>query len=163
MDEKDFDILECIEKDARANFKEIADMVGIDEQEVKRRIKRLEDEDVILKYTTVIDWSKVKEDNIFAVVRIKVIPESKKGFGKLAREISKYSNVQDVFVVSGEYDLMVFIKGKTLSEVSDFVTEVLAPKKEVMGTYTHFVLRTYKKDGVVIEGKEGIERLPVSP
>lgn len=159
--EQDFKILEILEDDALASPQDIATMLDSSRQEIEKRIKRLEKSGIIKKRKTIVDWKKAGRRRAQALIQVKVVPQAREGFDKTCKDIARDSRVDDVFVATGEYDLLVFVSADTLDEVSDFVTEKLAPKKDVVGTYTHVILSQFKRDGVVLDEDDG-KRLRVS-
>lgn len=157
-------IIELLEKDARLTAKEIAKMLKIAETEVKKKIKKLEDDHVILKYKAIIDPEKLtRGDKVAALIEIKASPERGTGFDKLAERIYNFSEVQGLYLMSGAYDFLAIVEGDTLKDVAFFVAEKLSVLDHVAGTATHFLLRKYKEDGVVLGKKESIKRLKISP
>jgi len=156
-------IFEALEKDARLSPEKISTMAGIPEKEVGRIIKQAEKDKIIRKYKTIIDWSRLGHDNVRALVEIKVVPQRDVGFDAIAERIYRFPQVRSAYLASGNYDLAILVVGQTMQEVALFVSEKLAPLDTVQGTVTHFVLKTYKEDGEIFEGEEGIKRLPVSP
>ena len=162
MDSKDLEILKILENDARAPVKDMAVMLGISEKEVNERIDALKKNKIIRKFNTTIDWKRAGVEKVYAVIQVKVMPQERAGFSKIAREIANDSRVFGVYVASGEYDLMVYVQGNNIDEISDFTTDKLAPKKDVVGTNTHIILKVFKKDGAEFFDNE-VERLKVSP
>ncbi len=162
MDPKDLEILKILENDARAPVKDMAVMLGISEKEVNERIDALKKNKIIRKFNTTIDWKRAGVEKVYAVIQVKVMPQERAGFSKIAREIANDSRVFGVYVASGEYDLMVYVQGNNIDEISDFTTDKLAPKKDVVGTNTHIILKVFKKDGAEFFDNE-VERLKVSP
>ncbi len=156
-------IFEALEKDSRLTPEQISTMTGIPVDEVKEVIKKAEQERTILKYKTVIDWSKLGEEQVWALVEVKVIPQRNVGFDAIAERIYKFPEARSVYLVSGTYDLAVLVAGRTMQEIAVFVSEKLAPLETVQGTVTHFILKKYKEDGEIFEGDEGFKRLPVMP
>ncbi|MBR5479702.1 MAG: Lrp/AsnC family transcriptional regulator [Clostridia bacterium] len=155
-------VLELLDKDCRLAASEIASMLDMTVAEVEEKIRKLEDEKIILGYRPIIDWEKVDKERISALIEIHIAPQQGQGFERVARRISQYDEVESVYLMSGGYDLFVSIRGKTLKEVAMFVAEKLAPLKEVTATATHFVLQKFKKHGVRFEQKdEGQERLTI--
>jgi len=140
-------------------------MLKKDVKTVRQQIKQLEDDGVIVKYGAVINPEKVpsKKETVRAIIELSVTPERETGFDALAERIYKFPQVEAVYLISGGYDLQVIIEGKTLKEVAFFVSEKLAPLSGVRGTKTHFVLKKYKENGVVLSGKEKSSRLDVAP
>jgi DNA-binding Lrp family transcriptional regulator len=156
-------ILEALEKDARLAPEQISTMTGISVAEVKKAIKKAEEDRVILKYKTVIDWAKSGEEQVWALVEVKVVPQRNVGFDAIAERVYRFPQARSVYLASGTYDLAVLVAGKTMQEVAVFVSEKLATLEAVQGTVTHFILKKYKEDGEILEGGEGVKRLPVTP
>ncbi|MGE5329522.1 MAG: Lrp/AsnC family transcriptional regulator [Deltaproteobacteria bacterium] len=147
------EILEILEKDPRISAEKIAAMLGRNIEEVKAEIKRLEDENIIAGYTTVINWDKTEKETVNALIEVKVTPTRGLGFDKVAARIYNFPEVKALYLMSGSYDFTVLIEGKTMKEVALFVAEKLAPLESVMSTATHFVLKKYKDDGVILHEK----------
>jgi len=156
-------ILEALEKDARLTPEQISTMTGTPVAEVKKVIKKAEDDHIILKYKTVIDWAKLGEDQVAALVEVKVVPQRNVGFDAIAERIYRFKEARSVYLASGAYDIAVLVAGNTMQEIAVFVSEKLAPLDAVQGTVTHFILKKYKEDGEMLEGGEGVKRLPVTP
>ena len=155
------DILRILENDARITTKQIATMTGTPSDEVARLIKQAEKDRTILKYKTVINWDKVREEQVWALIEVRVTPQRDVGFDSIAERIYRFPQARTVYLMSGTYDLLVLVMGKTMHEVADFVSQKLAPIEGVQGTVTHFVLKRYKEDGEILEGKEEVKRQPV--
>ena len=155
------EILKILESDARATTKQIATMTGTTSTEVAKLIKQAEKDRTILKYKTVINWDKVGDEQVWALIEVKITPQREFGFDSIAERIYHFPQARTVYLVSGTYDLVVLVTGKTMHEVADFVAQELAPIEGVQGTVTHFVLKRYKEDGEIIEGKEEAKRQPV--
>ena len=154
-------ILRILEGDARTTPKQISTMTGASQSEVVKLIKQAEKDQTILKYKTIINWEKVKEEQVSALIEVKVAPQRDLGFGAVAERIYRFPQARSVYLLSGTYDLLVIVTGKTMHEVADFVSQKLAPIEEVQGTVTHFMLKRYKEDGEILEGKEKVKRQPV--
>lgn len=157
------EILEILESNPRIGPKEIATMVGITEKEAASKIKELEKKGIIRKYKTVIDWEKAGEEYVYAIIELKVALRERTGYDSIAERIAKFPEVRSVRLISGDHDLSLTVRGKSMKEVAFFVAEKIATLEQVQGTVTHFVLRTYKEDGDVLFEKERSERLAVSP
>ena len=155
------DVLKILEDDARTTTKQIATMTGTPTAEVAKLIKQAEKDRIILKYKTVINWDKVKDEQVWALIEVKVTPQKDVGFDSMAEHVYRFPQTRTVYLVSGTYDLLVLAVDKTEHEVADFVSQKLAHIEGVQGTVTHFVLKRYKEDGEIIEGKEEIKRVPV--
>jgi DNA-binding Lrp family transcriptional regulator len=155
------EVLRILESDARTTAKQIATMTNIPQDEVAKLIKQAEKDRTILKYKTIINWEKVGDEQVSALIEVKVTPQRDVGFGAIAERIYRFPQARSVYLLSGTYDLLVLVTGKTMHEVADFVSQKLAPIEEVQGTVTHFMLKRFKEDGEILEGKEGTKRQPV--
>ena len=130
----------------------------MDKAEVEREIRELEDAGLIRGYKTVIDWEKLDNAYVSALIELKVVPQDKFGFEKIAETVMRYSEVESVYLMSGAYDLCVVVKGKTFQEVAMFVAKELATMDSVTSTATHFVLRRYKELDVELVGIDKDDR-----
>ena len=157
------EILEIIESNPRITPKEIAAMTGIPEAAAASKIKDMEKKGIIRKYKTVIDWEKAGEEYVYAIIELKVALRSRTGYDSIAERIARFPEVRSVRLISGDHDLSLTVRGKSMKDVAFFVAEKIATLEQVQGTVTHFVLRTYKEDGDVLFEKERSERLVVSP
>jgi len=159
------DILELLQNDARLTAEEIATMLKRKVADIKKQIKKMEEDGIILKYSAVVNQEKIpsRKETVQAVIEINVLPEREKGFDSLAERIYKFPQVKSVYLMSGGYDLQVIVEGSHLKEVAFFVSEKLAPLEGVRGTKTHFVLKKYKENGNVLIGKEKSTRLEMAP
>ena len=142
-------LLKIMEEDATLSAKEIAAMLSKEEGDVKKMIAELEADGVILGKRTVIDGDKTDREYVTALIEVKVMPQRDDGFDKIADKISKYSEVKGLFLMSGGFDFTVMLEGKTMKEVAYFVARKLATIESVTATATHFVLKTYKNEGVI--------------
>lgn len=155
------DILKILEEDARTTVKQLATMTGSSEEEVKTLIKKAEEQQVILKYKTLVNWDRLGDEHVWALIEVKITPQRDVGFDSIAERIYRFPQARSVYLVSGAFDLAVLVFGKSMHEIADFVTQKVAPVEGVQGTTTHFLLRRYKEDGEIIEGGEGSKRQPV--
>jgi len=155
------EILKILEKDARTTSQQIASMTGSSSDEVTKLIKKAESDRTILKYKTVINWEKVRDEQVWALIEVKITPQRDVGFNSIAERIYRFPEARSVYLVSGTYDLAVLVMGKTMHQIADFVAQKLAPIEGVQGTVTHFLLRRYKEDGEILEGGEEARRQPV--
>jgi len=155
------DILKMLENDARLTPKQIATMTNTHTAEVARLIKQAEKDRIILKYKTVINWDRVEDEQVWALIEVKATPQKEVGFDVIAERIYRFPQARSVYLASGEYDLAILVMGKTEHEIADFVAKNLTHIEGVQGTATHFVLKRYKEDGEILEGKEEVERQPV--
>ena len=142
-------VLALAENDARLSADKMAVMLDADADEIKNIIRELEADGVILGYKALVDWDKTDREYVTALIELKVTPQRDRGFERVAERIYNFPEVQNMYLMSGAYDLCVMIEGKTMKEVALFVAEKLAPIDGVISTSTHFVLRKYKDKGVV--------------
>ena len=147
-------ILQLLEDDATLTPKQLAVMLKKEEGDIKKIISDYEKDGVILGYKTIIDWDKTDKEYVTALIEVKLTPQKDLGFDKVAEKIYCYPEVQSLYLMSGGYDLAVFIEGKTMREVAYFVAQKLAPIDSVISTATHFVLRKYKDKGAIYGGIE---------
>lgn len=141
-------ILQLLEQDARITPARIAKMLGMTEQQVNDSIHKYEKDNVILGYKAIVDWSKIKRDNVTALIEVRVRPQTGAGFDELAQRIYRHKQVVDMYLMSGSFDFTIIVNGRSLQEVSRFVAENLAPMENVVSTSTHFVLKAYKNAGI---------------
>lgn len=147
------ELLEILEKNSRFTAEEIALMLNKSADEIRRAIKKLEDDSIIAGYNTLINWDKTDKESVSALIEVKVTPQRGEGFDKVAERIYRYPEVKACYLMSGGFDLTVIIEGRTMKEVAMFVAEKLALVESVVGTATHFVLKKYKDKGVIFEKK----------
>ncbi len=148
-DNINLELLEMIEKDARLTNDQIAVMLDKEKGDISKIIEEYTENGIILGYKALIDWDKTSREYVNAVIELKVTPQPDRGFDKVAERIYNYPEVQSLYLMSGSYDLLVILEGKTMREVALFVAQKLAPISGVLSTATHFVLRKYKDKGVV--------------
>ena len=163
MDELRKEILRNLETNSRINIAELAVLLDVEKAAVANEVARMEREKIICGYHTLIDWEKAGEELVNALIEVRVTPQRDRGFDKTAERICNYPEVSAVYLISGNYDLLVTIEGKTLGSVSKFVSEKLASIDEVVNTETYFILKKYKDHGSVMFQKERSERIPVMP
>lgn len=156
-------LLKLLRENASLTPAQLAQMLNDRPENIAARIKDFESENVILGYRTILNEEKLGRDIVRAVIEVKITPEREGGFNRLAERIAKYSEVTSCYLMSGGYDLLVFIEGATLREVATFVSEKLATIQGVLSTATHFMLKPYKIDGVLMTADKSEERLAVSP
>jgi DNA-binding Lrp family transcriptional regulator len=157
------EVLELLEKDARLSPKEISEQTGLDEKTITDFIKEMELRGIIKRYKTVVDWEKFGEEAVYAIIEVQVGLERNKGYEAIAERIAKFPEVVTCMLVSGDHDLHLVIKGKTMKDVAFFVAEKIAPLDQVQHTATHFMLRAYKTEGEIMFEKEEDTRLVVHP
>ncbi len=155
-------ILTFLEKNSKIDLKELAVMLGTSEVVVANEISQMEQEHIICGYHTLINWEKTTLEKVTALIEVRVTPQRNQGFERIAERIYNYPEVQSVYLISGGYDLMVILEGKTLREVSAFVSNKLSTLETVISTATHFILKKYKDHGTILQGQEEDERIPVT-
>ncbi len=156
-------LLKLIRENAAWQPAELAAMLNLSEGEVIALIKKHEAEGVILGYRAILNEEKLGLEVVRAVIEVKITPERGGGFDRLAERIAKYSEVQSCYLMSGGYDLLVVVQGKNLRDVATFVSEKLATVQGVISTATHFMLKPYKEQGVLMKVDVNEERLAVAP
>ena len=156
-------ILSIIEKNSRVDMRELAIILGTDEIDIANELKAMEEEGIICGYHTLIDWEKTNIEKVSALIEVRVTPQRGQGFDSIAERIYKYPEVNSVYLISGGYDLLVSLEGKSLKEGSSFVTNKLSTLDSVLSTATHFILKKYKDHGTIMTKKYEDERMKVTP
>ncbi len=156
-------LLQALSADASTTPSQLAALSGLSETQVRERLCALEKEGVLLGYRAVLNPEKLGSENVRAMIEVRITPERGGGFDKLAERIAKHAEVRACHLMSGGYDLLVEVEGRNLREVASFVSEKLSTLQGVLSTATHFVLRAYKEQGLLMK-REGVEdRLAVTP
>ena len=163
MNENRRQILRYLETNSRIDLKELAVLLGTDEVTIMNEVAAMEQEKIICGYHTLIDWDKAGVELVNALIEVRVTPQRNDGFDKVAERIYNYPEVTAVYLISGAYDLLVSMEGRTLQEVSRFVSEKLSSIEPVISTATHFILKKYKDHGTVMVRKMKEERMLVTP
>jgi len=156
-------LLKLLRENASLKPSQLAAMLNSTEPEVQAKILQFEQDHVILGYRTIVNEEKLGIETVRAVIEVKITPEREGGFNRLAERIAKYSEVSSCYLMSGGYDLLVFVEGDTLREVASFVSEKLATIQGVISTATHFMLKPYKEQGVLMSRERNEERLAITP
>src|ERR1043166_680043 len=156
-------LLKLLRDNAALTSDQLSKMLNLPETEVASRIRAYENDKVILGYRTVLNEEKLGVDLVRAVIEVKITPERGGGFDRLAERIAKYAEVHSCYLMSGGYDLLVIVEGNNLREVATFVSEKLATIQGVVSTATHFMLKAYKEQGVLMTRELNEERLAVTP
>ena len=156
-------ILKLLQGNAALRPAQLAKMLNLPETEIAAKIKAYEEGEVILGYRAVLNEEKIGPDIVRAVIEVKITPERGGGFDRLAERIAKYAEVRSCYLMSGGYDLLVMVEGTSLREVATFVSEKLATVQGVISTATHFMLKVYKEQGLLIHAEVNEERLAISP
>src|SRR5699024_4549707 len=156
------EILRMLENNSRIDLHDLAIMLGTDDSVVLQEIEQMEKEGVICGYPTLINWDKTDTEKVTALIEVSVTPQRGQGFEKLAERICNYPEVKSIYLMSGAFDFVVFLEGKTLKEVSMFVSTKLSTLEAVSGTATHFVLKKYKDHGMILMEKGESNRMKVT-
>jgi DNA-binding Lrp family transcriptional regulator len=157
------ELISLLRNNARTSTRDLAAELNTTEDTVAAEITRLERDEVILGYQTIIDTQKLRAGTVTAVIEVRITPERGGGFDRLATRIAKFSEVQSCYLMSGSYDLLVVVEGKTLQDVSKFISQKLSTIKGVISTATHFRMKSYKENGVDLHRAPKSERLAVTP
>ena len=152
-------ILTFIEKNSKIDLSELAIVLGVDEAAVMNELEAMQEEHIICGYPTLIDWDKAGIEKVTALIEVRVTPQRDMGFDKVAERIYRYPEVNSVFLISGGFDFMVTVEGKTLREVSQFVSDKLSTIDTVLSTKTNFILKKYKDHGTVMAVPAKDERI----
>ncbi len=155
-------ILDVLARDARITSADIAVMVDEEEEIVQEEIHRMEKDGIILGYKAIVNPERAMQDKVVCMIEVSVQPERGHGFDKIAERIYRFPEVQSVYLVSGGYDLLVVIEGKTMRDIADFVIERLSVLPNVRSTASHFLLKKYKELGTILVEHTERERIPVS-
>ena len=155
-------ILSIIERNSRIDITELAVILGVEEIDVANELKALEEQDVICGYHTMIDWEKTSIEKVTALIEVRITPQRGQGYDNIAERIYRYPEVNSVYLISGGYDLMVTLEGKSLKAISSFVSDKLSTLDGVLSTATHFILKKYKDHGTIMHKIEDT-REKVSP
>jgi DNA-binding Lrp family transcriptional regulator len=156
-------LLKLLQENAALRPAQLAGMLNLSEEEITSRIRNYEGDRVILGYRAILDEEKLGMELVRAVIEVKITPERGGGFDRLAERIAKYQEVKSCYLMSGGYDLLVIVEGKNLRDVASFVSEKLATIHGVISTATHFMLKPYKEQGILMRYEQDEERLPVTP
>lgn len=156
-------LLSIIENNSRIDVKELAVIMGAEEIDVINELAALESEGIICGYHTMIDWEKTSIEKVTALIEVRVTPQRGQGFDNIAERIYKYPEVNSVYLISGGYDLLVTLEGKSIKDVSSFVSDKLSTLDSVLSTATHFILKKYKDHGTILAKKYEDTREKVTP
>lgn len=160
---REMEILEILERDARIPAEEIAAMLGAEPSEIRQRIAEMEQDGIILGYKAVVNHERVRSDLFSCLIEVQVTPERGLGFDRIAERIYRFPEVRSLYLLSGNYDLLVVVEGSTMKEIAQFVIDKLATLENVRSTTTHFMLKKYKDMGTILVGEEQVHRIPITP
>jgi len=159
----EIEILKLLESNSKLTPSEISEMLNMERGEVERIVKKFEDDGVILKYKAIVDWEKAGVEEVYAIIDVRVNLTREKGYDDIAKRIAKFPEVHAVRLVSGDYDFQVVVRGRSLKDISFFIAEKISTIPEVRDTVTHFLLRTYKEEGVILFEDDEDRRLAIVP
>jgi DNA-binding Lrp family transcriptional regulator len=157
------ELLKILQANALESHENIARMLNTPVTDVRRRVAEYEKAGVIRGYQAILNEDRLDQDKVTAVIEVKVTPQREGGFNPIAERISRFPEVTSAYLMSGTYDLLLFVQGRTLREVAAFVSERMSPLEGVLSVSTHFMLKTYKRFGVLMHQESSDERLTVSP
>lgn len=163
MKKLEADILKILEEDCRYSPSKIAVMLDTSEAEVSAAIDNMEESGVIVKYTAIVNGEALSDEIVQALIEVRVTPQKVNGFDAIAEEIYRFDEVRSLYLMSGGYDLAVFIEGRSLRDVSRFVAERLSTIDGILSTATHFILKKYKIEGTIADRSDDSMRLSVQP
>ncbi|HEY8342448.1 MAG TPA: Lrp/AsnC family transcriptional regulator [Calditerricola sp.] len=161
--EKTRELLRLLEANCRRSPESLAVLLDVSVEEVNAALRRFEEQGIIVKYSALINWEKVQEDRVTAMIDVKVTPKRDVGFDEVARRISQFPEVTALYLMSGTYDLSVVVEGRSMKEIAAFVSEKLATLDSVISTTTHFIMKKYKHDGVIFDERRDDRRMVVTP
>jgi len=156
-------LLKLLKKNARESDATLAKELNTTAEDIRARIATYEQEGVIRAFQAILNEDRLNTTDVRAVIELRIRPEREGGFDRVANRISKFPQVESMFLMSGAYDLLLFVKGGSLQELANFVSARLAPLDGVLSTATHFMLKTYKDQGVLMESEPHDDRLQVCP
>jgi len=157
------DVLGILRTDARTSVEDIARQTGLDEADVEEVVAELESSGVVQGYRAVVDWDRVEDEPVRAAVELNVTLDRETSYNEVAERVAKFPSVESLHLVSGDYDLLMEVEGESMSEVSSFISEKVAPVPEITQTVTHYVMDTYKEQGIEFGDGGDDDRLSVSP
>ena len=163
MEKIEKDVIAILNSDSRIPVSKMALMLGEQESVVEKTVKSLEERGIIVKYTTILNMDIVEDDVVEALIEVKVAPKRGAGFDAIAEEIAAHDEVENLYLMSGAYDLAVIVKGKSLKSVSRFVSERISTYEDVISTATHFILNKYKIEGAKMKKGNSDCRVSVQP
>lgn len=157
------ELLKILQGNALESPENIARMLDLSAEEVKEKIRAYEEQGIIRGYQAIVNEDQLDLKRVTAVIEVRATPEREGGFNKIAERISRFPEVQSMYLMSGAFDYLLFVEGRTLHDVAMFVSEKLSTIGGVVSTATHFMLKTYKHRGFVMETQDEYQRLKISP
>ena len=156
-------ILALLERNSRMTPEEIAVLLGSSKELIAEEIRKMEEQNIICGYNTLINWEQADTDKVTGLIEVRVSPQRGKGFDHIAERIYNYPEVKSVYLISGGYDLLVILEGKSLREIASFVHSKLSTMESVLSTATHFILKKYKDDGIIFDQQKEDQRQSITP
>lgn len=163
LSEKEVEVLRIYEATPNVAHAQLATMVDLPVNEVEGMLADFRKRGILLKEHGVVNWERTGVPYVAALIEVRVTPQREVGFDAIARRIARFPEVRALYLVSGTYDLAVYVTGKTMQDVAAFIASKVSPMEGVQGTVTHFLLKTYKEDGVMVEEEQPPTRLPITP
>jgi DNA-binding Lrp family transcriptional regulator len=163
LSEKEVEVLRIYETTPAVDRQQLATMVDLSLVEVERMLSDLRKRGILLKERGVVNWERTGVPYVAALIEVRVTPQREVGFDAVAQRIARFPEVRALYLVSGTYDLAVYVTGKTMQDVASFIASKVSAMEGVQGTVTHFLLKTYKEDGVLVEEEQPPARLPITP
>lgn len=157
------DLLRLLDQDYHQTHEQLSRQLGVDPDQVVKMLRELEEDRILIKCQPIINWEKAGLEDVSALIEVRITPQREVGFDAIASRIYRFPEVRNLFLMSGAYDLAVTVEGANLKEVAQFVSTKLASIDGVVSTTTHFVLKKYKEEGVIIDDEEADRRLLVTP
>lgn len=157
------ELLKLLKQNAKESPAALSQMLGCSEDEVRTRIREYETQGIIKGYQAIVDEDQLDIDQVTAVIEVKITPEREGGFDRIARRIGSFDEVKAMYLVSGDYDLLLFVGGSDLKRVAGFVSQKLSTLEGVTSTATHFMLKTYKQHGVLMDTQDEFTPLNITP
>jgi len=157
------ELLKLLKNNAKESPENLAKLLGKTVEEINDQIEAYEHQGIIQGYQTVINEDKLEDGPVTAAIEVRLTTEREGGFNRIAERISRFPQVRSAYLMSGGYDLLLFVSGKTLTDVASFVSEKLSTIHGVVGTATHFMLKTYKRNDVLMRTPDENERPKISP
>ncbi|MDI9469005.1 MAG: Lrp/AsnC family transcriptional regulator [Bacillota bacterium] len=149
------ELLDLLQNELRPDTGRLALLLGVPEDDVKAELARLEEEGIVVGYGAAIDATRLNAETVIGLIELRVQPQRDRGFDRIAQRIYRFPQVQSCYLMSGDYDLLITVKGQTLREVAEFVSERIASSESVLSTRTHFILKSYKESGrILADGDE---------
>lgn len=163
LSDKEIEVLHIYENNPNVSHEQLATMVAIPVENVEPMLADLRKRGILLRERGVVNWERTGVPYVAALIEVRVTPQRDVGFDAIAQRIARFPEVRSMYLVSGTYDLAVYVTGKTMQDVAGFISSKVSPLEGVQGTVTHFLLKTFKEDGMLVEEEKAPARLPIAP